>query len=297
MSGKAQSRAMSGGTGWRARTVRKVSSGLERLVLPLWRNDRVASVADKVGLTKVYRAVQRRLHPPQVRDVRIGDETFRFLIVTPEETYSGYEGEDHSESTAALQSLVARDQVVLDVGAHHGYYPLMCSRAVGPSGKVVAFEPDPSHHEVLRRNVEMNGLANVKVVQAAVGSRVGTVRFDQNRVRASSRAREVPMTTLDDVVAAHGLPRVDTIKIDVEGHELEVLKGAKRVLAMHPRILVEVHPQLLGELGQSAAEVLAYLKDQGYELSVVQGKPPRPMPYDGTPLAPDTLHQVLAQPR
>jgi FkbM family methyltransferase len=148
--------------------------------------------------------------------------------------------------------------IVVDVGAHIGQYTILASRRVGLTGQVISIEPEPRNFEILKRNISLNQLCNVKPVAcAAYSSHTKTKLFlpeeESGRTiyntvmkeRAGNNGRyvEVDTATLDSVLESLGLSKVNWIKIDVEGAELEVLRGACNILAESNkvRVLVEIH--------------------------------------------------------
>ena len=151
--------------------------------------------------------------------------------------------------------------IVVDVGAHIGLYTMIASRLVGENGKVIAIEAHPENYEMLNRNIKLNGLTNVMPLNYAVYSKETKIKLylrDEelgctvyNTIigsRANTRedkSIEVNANTLDDLLQNNGISHADInwIKIDVEGAEFEVLKGAVKVLAKNKNIalLIEVH--------------------------------------------------------
>jgi FkbM family methyltransferase len=130
--------------------------------------------------------------------------------------------------------------VVADIGAHIGFLTFLMARLVGDTGRVYAFEPAPENVAYLTRNVASNGATNVVVVPVAAGANNGNAP-SRRRQRYGlplpgnpfSRTRgtvEVEQVSVDDVV-----PFVDVAKIDVEGAEIEVLRGMGRLLAHEPK--------------------------------------------------------------
>src|SRR5207245_4873141 len=131
--------------------------------------------------------------------------------------------------------------VFYDVGAHIGLFSLIASRLVGSTGAVFAFEPDVENVGILQQHIDRNAASNVRTVQSAVWSASGDVEF-RPAVRASSRNTGavatdrdsaagrvmVPAVALDDFAIDHPAPHL--IKIDVEGGEVDVLRGAERLL-------------------------------------------------------------------
>lgn len=144
--------------------------------------------------------------------------------------------------------------VVYDVGAHAGFFTLLCSALTGPGGAVHAFEPRAENVERLDANLRANHAGNVTVVAAAAGDRTGEAAFvlDASTLQghlASSGASggaTVAATTIDAHVDG-GAPAPDVIKIDVEGAEGAVLRGGARTIARHrPLLLIEVHSAVAG---------------------------------------------------
>jgi FkbM family methyltransferase len=146
-----------------------------------------------------------------------------------------------------LVNHVRPGDTVFDLGANVGYFTLIAAALTGPTGKVVAYEPIPANAEVLRRNVELNRLANVEVVEAAVSDRDGTaeINVDSSDQKASfaiprdSGSLTVRTVTLDSEVARVGAPAI--VKCDIEGAEHEAFANARTALASRPAILCEVH--------------------------------------------------------
>lgn len=144
--------------------------------------------------------------------------------------------------------------VAFDVGAHLGYLSLLMAKRAGSGGRVVCFEPDPVIIDGLRANLRRNAgkiEASVIPVESAIGSREGRVAFTRGwrttRGRVSDEDRadlDVAMTTLDRAAVRFGAP--DLVKIDVEGAEMDVLRGGTRLLEeMRPMVVLEAHASSL----------------------------------------------------
>jgi FkbM family methyltransferase len=166
---------------------------------------------------------------------------------------------------------VRTGDVVFDVGANVGSYSLLASRLCGPSGKVVAFEPLPANLEYLNRHIVANALTNVVVVPAAVSDHRGRAAFHGTQDRVTSRLAsdgdiQVDCVTLDELVAVSELPPPDCIKIDVEGEEAAVLRGAATIVqTKRPIIFLETHG------ADKRAECTAFLEHAGYRLELIEG--------------------------
>jgi FkbM family methyltransferase len=136
--------------------------------------------------------------------------------------------------------------VVADIGANIGIWSALLSRAVGPNGRVVAFEPSPDNLTLLRANLARNGCTNVEIVPAAVGRSSGTASFETttagatHHLAAEGRSGDisVEVTTLDDFARTNAVG-FDAIKVDIEGFEPDAFAGMTNVLDGRPLLLTE----------------------------------------------------------
>jgi FkbM family methyltransferase len=164
--------------------------------------------------------------------------------------------------------------VVADVGANLGLYTLLASRCVGPEGRVYSFEPDPQNFALLRRSVAANGCTNVVMHQAAVADLVGTLALYRSEEHHGDHrifpcgqgdrpTIQVPVTTLDAVLADS--PRLDVVKMDIQGSEWRALQGMAQLVACNPALamFLEFWPKGLREGGGDAAAFLHQLHHLG----------------------------------
>ena len=159
------------------------------------------------------------------------------------------------EVVRSIQHHVHSGTRVLDIGAQSGFYSLLLSRLVGPEGMVFAFEPLPANFRVLEENLRLNSIQNVIMRREAVSDFSGNISFEFPRDEVSLIAGpllesdnlgvfQVPAISLDDFVRQTGQP-IQFIKMDVEGAETAVLRGAVQTLkAFHPLMVVELHDDL-----------------------------------------------------
>jgi FkbM family methyltransferase len=166
--------------------------------------------------------------------------------------------------------------VVLDIGANVGFHALFFGKQVAPDGKVYAFEPALQSFEALRQHVAMNGqTALVHPVHAAVGDRPGTLSFVADGVQGSNHVAPagappaatvtVPCVTVDGFCEERGIhPTV--MKIDTEGFELQVLRGARRTIRSAGAglvLFIELHPTFWQRAGYDRAELQSELDSLG----------------------------------
>lgn len=191
----------------------------------------------------------------------------KFAVNRRVPNYFWLRGEYEPALRHALESHVRPGMVVVDVGAHVGFVTLHLARLVGPTGHVIAIEPDPGNYSLLRRNCELNHLAQVAFFFSAVSDRPGLVEFAADGTTTSHLARpndpqviKVPADTLDRLLAAAPHP-VSVVKLDIEGAESAALRGSSRLLRDHrPLWIVEVHSW------QNLLDCSSLLQDAGYRV-------------------------------
>ena len=171
----------------------------------------------------------------------------------------------------AIRARMEPGMVAYDIGANSGFYSLLMASCVGNDGRVYAFEPELRNVAFLRRHLELNRLQNVRVMPTAVGDHDGRGRFavDSSGYRGCLDARGetfVPVASVDHLVETRGIEPADIIKIDVEGAELAVLKGAQRYLKrFRPLVFLATHG---AQVHQSCCELL---RGCGYRLQTLDG--------------------------
>lgn len=170
-----------------------------------------------------------------------------------------------------LTDLLRPGSTFLDIGANIGLLSAIASKRVGATGKIIAVEANPKTVEILRHNLALNRCENVEIYPLALGSENGTAtlyeNWDVNRGGASllsqgdEKGIEVPVRRLDQLLTDEV---VDVLKIDVEGFELEVLKGGLELLkAQQPVLIIEVSEQRENEKGVSPQEIYAFVQTLG----------------------------------
>jgi FkbM family methyltransferase len=182
-----------------------------------------------------------------------------------------------------LERVIVPGMVVVDVGAHVGFFSLLAARKVGPSGKVYAFEPDPSTYNLLFENIGLNGYHNVVAIRKAVWKRGGFKELFLNprdsRVNTlypsdavGERHVSVETITLDDFFEREGWPPVHVIKMDIEGAEIDAMEGMTQLLTRSEGLsfIVEFAPGPLLARGVTRIEYLETLKRLGLRIRFVE---------------------------
>lgn len=201
---------------------------------------------------------------------------YREAIGRSARLFGDFEGAEARRLCAHAQS----GTTAIDVGANVGIFTIPLAAAVGESGLVVAFEPDPDNAGRLASNIERNGLSNVRIVQAAAGDSESTIELrlapdpafhstmDSREFKGEQQV-SIVQTQIDVVWQQEGRPAVSAMKIDVEGAEISVLRGCERVLGTcRPALLVEAATR--EEFGQ----VAEWLRARGYSPSQPAGFAP-----------------------
>jgi FkbM family methyltransferase len=198
-----------------------------------------------------------------------------------------------------FRSLLRPGMVVVDVGANIGLFTAVAAAGVGDGGRVLAVEPEARNCGFVRRTVERNGFTNVTVVQAAVSDRSGRGELflnEENKAdhriyargaRDPRAAVEVELVALDDLLAAQGLPRVDILKMDIQGAEGRAFEGMRGALRANPAIVVltEFWPWGLLQAGSDPAALLQGIRELGFAIWDLDGDHRRMVPvHDDTVL-------------
>ena len=187
------------------------------------------------------------------------------------------------ETVEWLRKVIRPGDCVFDVGANVGQMTLEAAFLTGPTGRVIAVEPSPGNLELLRSHVQANGLQDrVEIVEAACGSEPGTATLhlygSATDAVGSGHNLHGPVCKGDwqqlkvrvcsiDQLCREQLLCPSVVKIDVEGAELEVLRGSVETLRRHrPQVLFGFHPFAFSDPVQASAEIVTLLSECGYDL-------------------------------
>lgn len=180
-------------------------------------------------------------------------------------------------TTNLLKQELRRGMTCLDIGSNIGYYALLEQKMVGREGKVITIEPSLLNFSYLRKNLSQNGFGDLESYNFALSSHDGHTNFlmaaksNLSKIVDASESPQdgvvvtVPAMTLDSFAAEHGLDGLDLLRMDVEGHEDEILRGGLQTIERYgPILLVEVHEDLMGL--DKTCDFLRSLQDIGYEI-------------------------------
>ncbi len=179
----------------------------------------------------------------------------------------------------AISDNLRAGDVFFDIGANIGFFSLIAARQVGGEGRVYSFEPVPSNAKLIRRNADLNGLRTLHVFPEAIGARSeraelivarhigGSVLASAGDAPDERSRRIVDVLTLDDAVDKHGLRPPTLMKIDVEGAEIDVLRGATGILRSHrPTLIYEIDDATQAGVQRKAHEIEALLNGMSYSV-------------------------------
>lgn len=206
------------------------------------------------------------------RSFENGETVFDFWITSlvAEINYARSRTRDDPEYYA-IKQLVKANKIhrVVEVGAHHGIYTLVIAGLLGDGGMIVAYEADPACALVAQANMALNSISNTRIICKAVGASSGHLLFntnvgvviDNSKQPSEAGMLRVPVVSLDEEIKEP----IDLLKIDVEGFEAEVLKGAQRLLEARPCLILEIHGPSLSKFGSSFEQVAQIANLHDYE--------------------------------
>lgn len=188
-----------------------------------------------------------------------------------------------------LKNLDLEGKTVFDIGAFEGIFTLFFARAVGATGRVVTFEPNPINYQRVLEHLELNHFSNVDVKPVALGNTTGEIKLAFRKSEAGSGSMHpeiraeieqelaiqtvpVPLDTLDNQIKAHQLPRPDFVKIDVEGLEPNILEGMQSIAKKaKPSLYIELHGTYLSKTRVEYNQSICHLLQRyGYSVFYVE---------------------------
>ena len=209
-----------------------------------------------------------------------------------------------ADTMAACARYIKPGNTVLDIGANIGAITLELAKAVGPRGRVLAFEPTKFAFDKLSRNIRLNPdlSPRIQAVQTFLGAAdddkappeihsswplAGGTDLHVKHLGEAKTTAGASMRRLDTILAENGIGRVDVVKLDVDGFECEVLAGAEKLFATSaPVFFIELAPYVHAERGHSFKQFLAMFSSRGYKF--FEQRSNRPVPND-----PDQLEKMI----
>jgi FkbM family methyltransferase len=202
----------------------------------------------------------------------------------------------HEKPTTELSKKeIHPGMVAIDIGANLGYYCLLESRLAGPNGKIYAIEPVPANFEALKRNIELNGYQNIETHCLAISDKSGKAEFlttdasnwgtmvdlESDAIAGDMKERlkdigeqtiEVTTKTLDEFVEENNIKAVNFMRMDIEGFEVNALRGMRKTLQNSPsplKLMIEVHNKFFDDIEKDLLPAFQELFDMGFKVKVL----------------------------
>jgi len=183
--------------------------------------------------------------------------------------------------TKLVKKIIKEGDVVIDIGGNIGYFTLIFAKLVGENGQVFVFEPEPNSYKILKKNVEINGYNNVKLINKAVSNEPKKVKLylDDSNLgghslanRNNKKSIEIDAIKLDEFLGSKG--KINFIKMDVEGAEIEAIKGMSDLLKKMDdlKMLIEFNPKMLKGFGVTTEEYFNELTKHKFKIYDLDNK-------------------------
>ena len=207
---------------------------------------------------------------------KINNKTIRF----PPKWSRYFPGDYEADNYSFLEHQVKSGMNIIDIGAHIGLFSVYTSKLTGPKGKVICFEPTPGTFTILKETLRLNHSENVTPVQAAVGATSGHATFYVtndtegsnsnslvlNKEESRTDGYDVTITTIDEVCKQYNI-KPGLIKVDVEGAELDTLRGGVTTMeSARPLFIVGLHPSFIAMKGDSLKQIWDLIKQYNYKV-------------------------------
>ena len=183
------------------------------------------------------------------------------------------------DQTEIVKKVVNPGDIVIDIGAHVGYYTLLLAQIVGDKGRVYAFEPDPENFQLLKKNIEINKFQNVTLEQKAVSNKNEKIQlFIDKENRAENRIYDAKMNNIGESLQVESIrlddyfqnleQEINFIKIDAEGSESDIFHGMTSIIKKNSnlKIITEYFPFLVKKFGLEPEKFIHLLSDLGFQL-------------------------------
>lgn len=197
------------------------------------------------------------------REVSLGKGVYGYFYFSPFEKNTAQE----DVSDYLKEYPLKKGDVVLDAGAFIGKFTVLAAKLVGKEGKVIAFEPDPFNRNILKKNIKANNLKNVVIVPRGLGNKEMKIGWSVGGIvsqAGDSKIFKIKITTLDKAVKELNLKKIDLLKTDIEGAEIEALKGGKNALKLTKHCAIASYHIVKGK--KTCFEVEKILKKNGFKV-------------------------------
>jgi len=211
--------------------------------------------------------------------IRLGNWLYKNCFPLYNFSYKRFKLKNDKREIEVLRTLIQPGSFVLDIGANIGFYASILSEITGDKGHVYCFEPDKKNFEYLKKNVK--NLRNVTCFNTAVSDKKQVLKIYRSKllnvdhrtypVNNYDTVEEINAVSIDDLIAEKIIPKVDLIKIDIQGYELSAFKGMTNLLSKNNglNIIAEYWPHGFKRAGTSAVEFFDFFDQLGYQFLLI----------------------------
>ncbi|MCX6815889.1 MAG: FkbM family methyltransferase [Candidatus Aenigmarchaeota archaeon] len=222
---------------------------------------------------KLYDKTFRFLHPFEISLENVGDhKMFLNLKDTTCQMMSMFDFEP--ETSKAIKENLKSGMTFFDIGAHVGYFTLLGAKYVGKKGKIYAFEPDTKNYDILKKNIKISGYNNVSLNQVAVSNKNGFSDMFLSRDSAfhslkfnEGRGKNIVKTIkIDDFCKKNRIKKIDLVKLDIEGSEIDALEGMRNTIKKNKKmkLIVEYIPNNFRRIDSTPQKFVETLVSLGF---------------------------------
>jgi len=232
---------------------------------------------------------RNRVRPGKPISISVGKVSFKVAPVEPMAAFLWPKPRLVTHQVRLLLRFLDPGQIFFDAGAGAGIFAIALAEGIGASS-VYAFEPSLERFQLLRRNLDLNGLTELHAMQTALADHTGEASLladfrgvETSRIfgmHNSAESPRAPITTLDAFIESNAIRHVNALRLGAGGAELPVLQGSRNLLARSdaPLVLCEAYCEKTGRFGYHPAEIMWFLNDCGYDLLVMDPKSGRIAP-------------------
>ena len=239
-----------------------------------------------LGKSPIFRPIFKKIHQ-NFKPNLINIQNQKMFLDQKDSLQLSLNGVYGEFETEIVKNEIKPNDVVIDIGAHIGYFTLLFAMLVGPNGKVFSFEPEPKNFELLKKNIEINNHHNVVTESKIVSDKnkkctlytfetsSGANRIYKPHENTNSKPIEVDSISLDEYFKnSEFLKKIKFVKIDVEGAELLVLKSMKSIFQENNdiKLLLEFNPTFLLEIGSKSSDFFDLLHSEHFSIFFIDGK-------------------------
>lgn len=219
--------------------------------------------------------------------IKLGNWLYKYCFPLYNFSYSRFKQKNDAFEIEILKKMVKQGDHVLDIGANIGFYSKILSGLVGQSGRIYCFEPDTTNFNYLKKNTAH--LNNLSLFNNAVSDKKDVIKIYKSKmlnvdhrtypVSDYESVEEIHAVGIDELMAEGTIPRVDFVKIDIQGYELVAFKGMSGLLKNNRniKIVAEYWPHGFKKAGSSAIELYHFFVNLGFKFSVMENNRLEPL--------------------